>query len=301
MRTKRPRSLGDRMARAIAGRFREQGEQVERRLSAGPRVPTTLLAAFFLCYVGLSLFINLVVFPSPWLDPVARATRGLISPTLVVNLALLAICVGGVLRLAGGLRWRDVAGGSWAFRQGAASVLLLWVITQAIAAATVRLAGEAVLLDPAWTGVGSLAVVGNVLAQVAGNALFEEIAFRGVLLPRVFRRLRTKRPWLRPLLAVALSQALFALFHIPNRIYSGLPAADFPLELLRLFGLGSLFAVVYLRTGSLTFTLGVHALLNEPASLVGGAPATEITVALVATTVAVGTLWGRPTSPSDTT
>ncbi len=53
-----------------------------------------------------------------------------------------------------------------------------------------------------------------------GNALFEEVIFHGFLLPQCFFLVRglTSRPRTRPLVALLVSQLLFAFYHIPLRL-----------------------------------------------------------------------------------
>jgi hypothetical protein len=64
--------------------------------------------------------------------------------------------------------------------------------------------------------------------------------------------------------ALVGSQVVFALFHLPNRLYQGLAPGAIPGNLAFVFVSGVLFALVYLRTGNLFVAVGVHALGNAP-------------------------------------
>ncbi len=248
--------------------IRREVSGTERWLGRQPRVKGSVILLFLATYVGLSLLINLVVFRSPWLDPVARSTHGCIQPTLVVNLGLIVLLIGGVLGLGGRLSPRRLFG---SLRQVFPAILwtcALWGITQLIGVVVLSIQGG-LTLDSSWDLYGVSWVLGGLLAQLAGNALLEEIAYRGFLLPQTHRRLSAiRRPALRIFAAVLISQAVFALIHIPNRMYTGLPLASYPMDLVRLLGLGALFAVIYLRTGNLLLAVGIHALLNRPTSLI---------------------------------
>ena len=248
--------------------IRRETGKTELWLGRQPRVSNGMILLFLAAYVGLSLLINLVVFRSTWLDPVARATHGWIQPTLVVNAGLIVLLIAGVLGLGGRLSPRRLIG---PLKQAVPALLWtcgLWGITQFVGVVVLAIQ-SGLMFDPSWNTYGVSWVLGGLLAQLAGNALFEEIAYRGFLLPQAYRRLRAiRRPALRIFAAVLISQAVFALIHIPNRIYTALPLASYPMDLLRLLGLGALFAVIYLRTGSLLLAVGIHALLNRPTSLV---------------------------------
>ena len=248
--------------------IRRETGKTELRLGRQPWVSNGMILLFLAAYVGLSLLINLVVFRSTWLDPVARATHGWIQPTLVVNAGLIVLLIVGVLGLGGRLSPRRLLG---PLRQAVPAILwtcALWGSTQLVGVAVLSIQ-SGVTLHPSWSTYGASWVLGGLLAQLAGNALFEEIAYRGFLLPQTHRRLcGIRRPAVRIFVAVLISQAVFALIHIPNRIYTGLPLASYPMDLFRLLGLGALFAVIYLRTGNLFLAVGIHALLNRPTSLV---------------------------------
>jgi membrane protease YdiL (CAAX protease family) len=68
---------------------------------------------------------------------------------------------------------------------------------------------------------------------------------------------------------LVISQGLFALVHIPIRIYGGTDVVLLVPNLLYLLFLGSFFAFIYMRTGNLFFAVGVHSLLNAPTAALG--------------------------------
>jgi membrane protease YdiL (CAAX protease family) len=80
------------------------------------------------------------------------------------------------------------------------------------------------------------------------------------------------RPWVRLALALLISQGLFALSHIPNRIYLGMKPNEIAVDLLMLLGWGTLYTIVYLRTDNLFIVVGIHALGNTPTTLFRTAP-----------------------------
>ena len=116
--------------------------------------------------------------------------------------------------------------------------------------------------------VHSPVAAGEWLGQLLGNCPYEEVLFRGFLLPQcgllAMRWVPKARP--RALIAVALvlSQALFAVGHVFLNLH--LPEGQWLLVAQFVFGL--MFAFVYLHTGNLFLAMGLHALLNNPAPLI---------------------------------
>ncbi|HVU10895.1 MAG TPA: CPBP family intramembrane glutamic endopeptidase, partial [Phototrophicaceae bacterium] len=129
-----------------------------------------------------------------------------------------------------------------------------------------------VSISPEWANPGVM--IGMILTQILGNALFEEIAYRGFMFPQVYLRLSSlrDRPWGRLIVALLISQGLFALSHIPNRIYLGMSPSDIAADLVVLLLLGALFTLIYVRTDNLFIVVGVHALGNTPTVLFTTAP-----------------------------
>jgi hypothetical protein len=76
-----------------------------------------------------------------------------------------------------------------------------------------------VRINPSWGEVGVGAILGLLVAQLFGNALYEGVLFRAVLLDRLVLKLRDRR-WGFPLALVG-SQTIFALLHVPNRLLQG--------------------------------------------------------------------------------
>lgn len=240
------------------------------------RAPARVVIVFIGAHFALITIVNLIVFAGEWLRPLAAATGGLITGTLVVNLILIATLVIGVMMLYGGQRPVDLGLIARRLPAGVMFPLGVWALAQFIHAIAGWLAHGTIALNPAWS-TGATALIGLLLAQVLGNALFEEIAYRGFLFPQLyfqFSALRRYR-WWRVSAAVAAAGAVFALSHIPNRIYLGLGVDEIVPDLLMLTVWGLLYTLIYLRTDNLFLTVGVHALGNAPTTLLTTAPALD--------------------------
>lgn len=206
-----------------------------------------------------------VLFPSGVLGMLSRPTAGIVSSTLLANALMLAVVL-GFLRLASGLCTSDLGVRTTYLPLACATTFALWLgvnIFQLVYALEEHIP---IVIDLDWQRLGATSMLGIFFAQILGNALFEEILFRGLLFQQV--RLRLLRSGRRPATALGLglviSQAIFAAIHVPLRVKSGMPLSALPAELALLFALGVLLGLVYWRTGNLFVSVGIHALSNAP-------------------------------------
>lgn len=181
------------------------------------------------------------------------------ASALTLLIALVLILGPGRLSLRDiGLTWRGVAG-------GLAIVAGIFVVAQVVFLVAALASGTPIALHPLRQTAYKL-----VVSQVAGNALAEEVVYRGFLLVQLAliarRWLPRKRAWA---LALIASQVIFALSHIPLRwITADLHGAQLVEDLLLTAVAGIVFALPYLRTGLLGVAIGFHALFNVSLALV---------------------------------
>lgn len=224
-----------------------------------------VVAVTIILTAGIHLLLRAGVF-----TPLVRATDGLIHRSLLGNVILLLVVVGGLIFWLGGLRPRQVGLVPGKLPVAVAVTFGMWLLMQAIQLVSALLSDGTFQVSPAWSGGGATVLVGMLLAQLFGTALVEEIIFRGYLLTQVREKLH--RRWLgsarRALIpALLISQFSFAVFHLPGHIASGLGPVDIVIDLVRLTLLGTLFALLYLRTGNLFIGIGIHSLSNNPTAL----------------------------------
>ncbi|MBE0689740.1 MAG: CPBP family intramembrane metalloprotease, partial [Anaerolineae bacterium] len=211
------------------------------------------LLLFVVVHAVLITVVNLFLFANGTFHPLAEMTGGLINGTLIVNLALAGILVWGVSLKLGRLRAYDIG---WIPQQlgiGVACTVALWAAAQVIHLTAGVASNGVVALAPVLVAGQPGIALGALIGQVFGNALFEELAYRGFLFPQLYLRIHGsgERPWLRFVLTLLISQALFALVHIPNRLYMGLSAQEIAADLALLTMWGVLFTLLYLHTGNL--------------------------------------------------
>ncbi|MBK7875330.1 MAG: CPBP family intramembrane metalloprotease [Planctomycetes bacterium] len=238
---------------------------------ARPLRPFVLVLALGVS-VGLSCAANFVLFGSEFLRASTAWSGELVNGTLVANLVLIAVVVAGVLVGVGGARAPELGLRARTLLPALGGTLAAWGVLNVLALGAVVAAGAPI----EWSGVvaadgAALPLLGEVLGQLFGNALYEELLFRGVLLTQC-ALLFAARGRGGLVLALVVSQAIFALQHVPNRVAFDQWAdpAGAALDLLALFVSGLCFSGVFLRTRNLLLAVGLHTLVNVPCLFVSG-------------------------------
>lgn len=137
--------------------------------------------------------------------------------------------------------------------------LALWVV----------LSGGQLRWNEAWNELGPGWFFGQLLAQLLGNALWEEMVYRGFFLPQFYLKASARfRPAAALVLALLGSQVFFALMHIPNRLFVlNRPVDQWAGDQLELVVQALSYSAVYLVTRNIFICVGLHSLFNQPARL----------------------------------
>lgn len=230
------------------------------------RAPLWCSLALFVALAGATVFVNQAFLPSGAWRPLWSASGGWVHPTLLAGLGVLAVAF-TISCLAGPLKLSDLGLGARRIPIGLFYGAAVW------GAAQVLITGWGVVLegrprfDSSWSTPGVTG--GAVIAQLFGNALMEETIYRGffftqwVLWVRGEARVASLR---HVFIAASLAAILFALSHVPNRVwvegYAGF--ARFAKDQGMLVLAGFALALVYWRTRNLPFVIVFHALINRP-------------------------------------
>jgi uncharacterized protein len=236
-----------------------------RELAATPAASPLTIAASLLAAVTWLLLLWAWLYTRPWLDTLLAHLGGVVGGTFVASIATLAIQLAIILGL-GRLALRDVGLSAKSLWGGLAIGAAVWLVVQAILAAAALIHGDGLALAPEVDRLHGRLLVD----QVAGNALAEEVVYRGFLAVQL---VVLARRWLSPRAAwiagVLASQLFFALTHLPQRwIVLDLHGAALAgnLAMTALFGI--FYAVIYVRTGMLGIAIAFHALSNLPFAIV---------------------------------
>ncbi len=240
------------------------------------KLPWVVLFAALVLSVTLSIAANFVLFKSTWLDAPMRWGQGLICGTLIANLGLILFVVVLCLGFFGGARARDLGLKRSDFMPAVALTLGTWVFLNALNFAGAFALGQPVHRSHEFENAAVMRkTFGDLLGQLFGNALYEEILFRAVLLVQFMLWLESRRPDRKRgnlFLALLASQAIFALQHIPNRLAFGSwgSGGDVAADMAGVFVSGLFFAGLFVRTRNLLLAVGMHTLANPPSLLSTG-------------------------------
>lgn len=230
-----------------------------RHIPVQRRLPLGAVVLVLLLFFALILYTVLFDFPHIWL---MRETNGFIQPAMILHLTSQLLLVAGCLIAIFKLQPRELGLDPGKLPVAIAVTLGAWTACQGLQLACLWFAGSEIAWNPVWTGPHWRRELGNWLKQLLFLPPNEEMLFRGFLLTQLVAQVVARRPAQRPQLQVAiallLSSVIFALFHVPGDWKYG-QMWLFPWQ----FVVGLLFAAVYLRTGNLFFTMGVHTLLNS--------------------------------------
>jgi membrane protease YdiL (CAAX protease family) len=221
-----------------------------------------------------SWLVNIIVGPvggdvRNTLDNIAKSTGELVQVPLIVGPFYFAM-VGTVIFGLGQLRFSDVG---WRLADVVPSLLVtlaFWAAMQpALAIWGVATGGELQWNEVWTTSSGAGRIFGELLSQLLGNALLEEMVFRGFFLPQLYLKASARfRPATALVIAMLGSQLLFAFTHIPNRLFvNEWPVEEFFADQVALFIKGMCFGAVYIVSRNLFVCVGLHALWNQPVRL----------------------------------
>lgn len=194
--------------------------------------------------------------------PLAHLTDYWIQPTLVAN--LLSLIVFSILIFViGKHNLFSVWFTEEKLKIALLPVFVIWLLSQIITiAGTYYSKGELSFIG----NINTLA--GNLIGQLFGNAAFEELIYRGILFLQFYILLThriTKKKAL--VISIVVSQILFALIHIPNRLLIN-QVDNLSLDLIGLFLAGVVLTIIYIRSENLVFVIGIHALINQPFNII---------------------------------
>ena len=230
-----------------------------------------VLALAIVAWVGTTTLLNFVggqFAVREALGAVERATGGLVQGPLVAG-PFYFVIMGAVIFGVGRLRGSDVGWRLTAAVPALLVTLAFWAAMQPALALWVVLSGDQFRWNEAWSERGAGWFAGQLLAQLLGNALLEETVFRGFFLPQFCLKASAHfRPAAALLVVLVGSSVLFALTHIPHRLFFlRWPAEELLHDQLKPLLAGLTYGTLYLVTRNIFICVGLHSLFNQPARL----------------------------------
>ncbi len=216
------------------------------------------------------------------------ATNHLIQSTLVANLSSIAIFSVlifsiGKLNLASMLISKSKA------KTGLKWIFIIWFTAQLLSILISYLSVGNIVLS-----TDLVRLTGSFLAQLFGNAPFEEMIFRGLFFLQLYLILSAKMSNKRAVIySMTGSQLLFALIHIPNRLLIN-QVDNLVLDLLAIFLVGIVFVLIYIKTNNLVFVIGIHALINIPFNITNSS--FQVEIAIISLAIVITIFWNKLTA-----
>jgi hypothetical protein len=247
------------------------------RLAARTWVLVVVIVGVPVLYPVLATALNLV--SRPWLATVTQ-----IFPAFaILHLLAFALVICGVVVGLGGQRFHDLGLRPALFSPGVMVAVAVWCVAQIVLVAIVLVTSGGLAVHSAWREQGGTLLV-TFAGNLIGTALFEEVTYRGFLLPELYQKL--KRPdrridrW-RLAVALVVGGVCFALAHLPVFLIQQRPPQVIAAVAVMLTLAGVFGGVLYLRTGNLFTVIGIHALYNSPLPVVECSPKLASGVILV--------------------
>lgn len=205
----------------------------------------------------LSILVN-YAFSVDFFKPIAEMSYYFINSTLQANLISLLI-FGFIIFKIG----KHNLSSLWLTKEKLKTALwigiIFWLIFQITVIIYVFFSKETLSLHPHINKE-----IGALLGQLFGNALNEELIFRGIFFLQLYIILRNRLSnRMALIISIIITQLFFAVIHLPNRIlvkhYENLIV-----DQIRLFIMGALFVLLYIRTQNFALCVIIHALCNYP-------------------------------------
>ncbi len=265
------------------------------------RAPWWLFVFLFATLILMNVLGEQWFGPSGVWDPVDQLSHGLLNETLICNVAIFLVVICGALLGVGRREPREVGLEGRKLPAAAVYTCILWIVLQVVLGGCYVGFGRSLAVANGWDDIGILQKAGGLVGQFLGNALCEEIIFRGFLLTQcvlLFRALWPHRPRTAFLVSFCLAALIFTVWHLPYDL-----RADRYTSLSQLawnqadhFFWGCAFGWIYWKTRNLFFVVGVHAVQNEPTTLFvwhNLGPLTTTTPVVFLVGVGIAAAWHR--------
>jgi membrane protease YdiL (CAAX protease family) len=221
----------------------------------------------YVLYAFFVVFLMFIVYPNHWISTIDFATEGIINTTFIASFGVFLIIVIIIVRFLGQVKLNSIGLNLHELPVGLISFFGLYIILNILLLIINVAVNNPLIWYPYWMDSGTPGItwdVGNLLGQIFGNVLLEEVFYRGFLFiqfSKKFIKSMNSVTWGIILGAIA-SNFLFSLLHIPSLIRQGVYGTDMVLNLLFLFAIGVLLTFVYFITENIFIAMSVHILNN---------------------------------------
>jgi membrane protease YdiL (CAAX protease family) len=223
--------------------------------------PMLLLLVVLLVDLLLNrLYILLLHYP---LDTLQDVTGGLIGPLVSLSFIKIAFIAIGLILWIGHFKPSEL--GLWILNvpTGLLATVFLWAFLQLSMMIAGLLSEGFVRFSSAMEGLEPLRGIGLLALYAVTKALFDEIVYRGLLIPQLHSKLQRFIPLnagMNLVLAVVISQLIYIIIQIPLMDFREGNEYHLTSAILSVVALSTLNSLIFLRTKNLYIAVGVHAL-----------------------------------------
>jgi uncharacterized protein len=221
------------------------------------------LIMFFVVFSVFTIGIIAFVFGPGILDGLTELTKGLVQRALLPNIAIILVFIYGLLIIYGKFKPSELGLEREELLQAIWVIAIVILMLQVISTASGAISYKTLTIGNLWSKVSGSTALGILISQLLVVAVQEEIIFRGFLMPQVYLRIKKVKYIVRMGFALVISQGLFAVWHIPIRIFLGMSLTSTIISIFSVFMLGIIFALIYIRTGNIFISMGMHGLWNS--------------------------------------
>lgn len=206
------------------------------------------------------LYISFLHYP---LDTLLDISGGLIGPLVSLSFIKIAFIAIGLILWIGHFKPREL--GLWIRNvpAGLLAAVFLWALLQLTMMIAGFLSEGFIRFSSAMEGLEPLRGIALLVLFAVTKALFDEIVYRGLLIPQLHTKLQRFVPFdagMNLVLAVILSQLIYIIIQIPLMDFGEGNEYHLTSAILSVVALSILNSLIFLRTKNLYIAAGVHAL-----------------------------------------
>lgn len=222
----------------------------------------------YILYGVLLVFIVFFIYQYQLLNFIQIQTNHIIHLTLLMSLLIFFLIVWLLIMKLRKMTARELGLKKQQLKEGILFYMAIYALVNIVLLVLNLILTSSPNFAPYWSERGLVYSIGALIAQVFGNVLVEEVYFRGYLLNQLTIKFYKKNPSIKDaefksiFKGVVVSSVMFALLHIPIRIFNGILGMNLLINLLTLIGMGALFALIYVFSNNLFFAMAVHILTN---------------------------------------
>ncbi len=206
------------------------------------------------------LYLSFFHYP---LDALGAYTNGRLEPLASLSILKLMFITVGIVVWIGRFRTRDL--GLWVknIPSGILAAVFLWAFLQLAMLIAGLLSTGFIRFADGWEGMTPLYTTAGIVVFALTKALFDEITYRGLLLPQLHTKLQRFVPFssgVNLILAVLISQLIYVIIQVPLIDFGEGNGFHLASGVFSVFALSILNALVFLRTRNLYIGAAIHAL-----------------------------------------